>query len=241
MRLSVIIPVLNEADCIENSLRQLQSLREQGHELIVVDGGSIDATVRIAQPLADHIRACGPGRAGQMNAGAALAAHSGLLFLHADTRLPPSGAALVCAALANPATPWGRFDVRLSGNAWLLRIVERTMNLRSRWTGIATGDQALFVRREVFEGLGGYTEQPLMEDIELSKRLKRVRRPVCIGEPVITSSRRWEARGVCRTILLMWWLRLGYFCGASPDRLAQRYNRPSGHGSGARPAASEQS
>lgn len=231
MRLSIVIPVLNEAGHIENTLRLLQPLREQGHELILVDGGSSDDTLHIAQPLADQIQISPPGRARQMNAGAAIAGGDWLLFLHADTQLPSASVEVITNALQDYGGQWGRFDVRLSGKGWLLRIVERMINWRSRVSGIATGDQAVFVKREVFQQLGGYAEVPLMEDIELSKRLKRVSRPVCIRQPVITSSRRWEENGVCSTILLMWWLRLLFFVGVSPDRLVQRYYKRTDSGS----------
>ena len=231
MRLSIIIPVLNEAGHIGNTLRLLQPLREQGHELILVDGGSSDDPLHIAQPLVDQVQISPLGRARQMNAGADIASGDWLLFLHADTQLPSASVEVITNALHGHGDQWGRFDVRLSGEGWLLRVVERTINWRSRLSGIATGDQAVFVKREVFEQLGGYAEVPLMEDIELSKRLKRISRPVCIRQPVITSSRRWEENGVCSTILLMWWLRLLFFVGVSPDRLVQRYYKRTDSGS----------
>ena len=163
------------------------------------------------------------GRAHQMNAGAAAASGDVLLFLHADSRLPSEAMRLVELAVTGNRHVWGRFDVRLDGTDWRLRVVAAAMNLRSRLTGIATGDQAMFARRSVFEQLGGFPQQALMEDIELSRRLLAISRPACIQARAVTSARRWEARGVGRTILLMWWLRLAYWCGASPERLAQRY------------------
>ena len=240
MRLSIIIPVLNEAGHIGHTLRLLQPLREQGHELILVDGESHDDTLQIAQPLVDQVQISSPGRARQMNAGAANASGDWLLFLHADTQLPPAVVEVIAAALRDYGGQWGRFDVRLSGDRWMLRVIERMINWRSRLTGIATGDQAMFVKREVFERLGGYGEVPLMEDVDLSKRLKRTSRPVCIRQPVITSSRRWEEQGVWSTILLMWWLRWLFFVGVSPDRLVQRYYKPANGGSASAPADGDQ-
>jgi len=163
------------------------------------------------------------GRAQQMNAGAATAFGDVLLFLHADTRLPDGAKGLIDAALTGNRHVWGRFDVRLDGVGWRLRVVAAAMNVRSRLTGIATGDQAIFARRSVFERVGGFPLQPLMEDIELSRRLRAISRPVCIRARAVTSARRWESRGVGRTIVLMWWLRFAYWCGVSPERLARRY------------------
>jgi rSAM/selenodomain-associated transferase 2 len=218
------MPCLNEADGIVESLTALAPLRAQGHEVIVVDAGA-DGTAQRAAPLADRVITAPRGRAVQMNRGAALARGDVLLFLHADTRLPADAAQAIAAGLAQTGRAWGRFDVRLSGRQPLLRVVERLMNRRSRLTGIATGDQAIFVERELFHAVGGYPEIALMEDIALSKRLKRHGPPLCLGEPVLTSSRRWERDGIVRTVLLMWWLRLRYFLGAPPARLARAYDR----------------
>lgn len=222
IRLSIIIPALNEAAGIAQTLALLQGAREEGHEVILADGGSDDGTPERAAPLADRVLSSAPGRARQMNGGAAVASGDGLLFLHADTRLPPDGLGRVVAALAE-GRPWGRFDVRLSGAHPLLRMVERMMNLRSRITGIATGDQAMFMSRESFDAVGGFPDIPLMEDIAISRSLKRFGRPACLRGPVVTSSRRWEQGGVMRTILFMWLLRLAYFLGADPARLAAAY------------------
>lgn len=224
-RVSIILPVLNEAAHIAACLSALQPLREQDSELIVVDGGSDDRTVALAEPLADRIILSPRGRAAQMNAGAGQASGDFLWFLHADSLPPPGATALIRAALARPDRPWGRFDVRLSGHHRLLRVVETLMNVRSRLTGIATGDQGIFVRREVFERVGGYPPIALMEDIALSRLLKRHSRPVCLRQRLTTSSRRWERDGILRTILLMWRLRLAYFYGTDPDRLARIYYR----------------
>jgi len=215
------MPALNEAVQIGACLEALQPLRAAGHELIVVDGGSEDATVALTRAGADRVLAAPRGRAAQMNAGARLARGEALLFLHADTRLPPHADALVIGALARSA--WGRFDVTIDSPRRLLRLVAAMMNLRSRLTGIATGDQAIFVRRALFEAQGGYAPIPLMEDVELSRRLRRVGAPACLRARVRTSARRWESRGVLRTILMMWRLRLAFWLGADPARLAERY------------------
>jgi rSAM/selenodomain-associated transferase 2 len=225
-RLSVIVPALDEAGQIAATLRPLQTLRTAGHEVIVVDGGSIDDTIVLARPLADAVISSLCGRARQMNAGAALASGGILLFLHADTRLPDEAAHAILDGLAHSGKAWGRFDVRLSGHQTMLRVVERMMNLRSRLTGIATGDQAMFARRAAFQAAGGFPAIPLMEDIALSSALKRsCGAPLCLSVPVVTSSRRWEAHGILHTIVLMWWLRLAYFLGAAPERLARQYPR----------------
>lgn len=222
-RITIIIPTLNEAAGIEDALRPLQPLRARGHRVIVVDGGSADGTVDVARPLADLAIASEPGRARQQNAGAAAATGDVLLFLHADTLLPPDADRLVLDGLAASGRGWGRFDVRLSGRHPLLRVVERMMNLRSRATGIATGDQAIFVRRDWFWRVRGFPMIPLMEDVALSKKLRRLGPPLCLRQPVLTSSRRWETRGIVRTIVLMWRLRAAYALGADPARLAERY------------------
>jgi len=188
----------------------------------VVDGGSGDDTVARATPLADRVMAAPRGRASQMNAGAALAAAEVLLFLHADTRLPDGALTLVVAGLAEGGA-WGRFDVRIEGRSAWLPIVAALMNRRSRWTGIATGDQAMFVARPAFRAVGGFPDIPLMEDIALSRRLLNVARPVCLVARATTSGRRWERHGIWRTILRMWQLRLRYFLGADPRRLAREY------------------
>jgi len=223
VRLSVIVPTLNEAASIGDTLQPLQALRSRGHEVILVDGGSEDDTLQLAAGLADLCISAPSGRARQMNAGAAAARGDVLWFLHADTRAAPAADRVIAAACATPGC-WGRFDVHLSGRQPLLRVVERLMNLRSRMTGIATGDQGIFVSRALFERVGGFPDLPLMEDIELSKRLRRIRRPLCLSQQLVTSSRRWERRGIVRTIALMWYLRLAYFLGVPAERLALRYD-----------------
>lgn len=224
-RLSIIIPVLDEAVCIAATLESLGGLRRRGHEIIVVDGGSSDATVSIAEGFADRVINSAPGRAEQMNAGARVAAGGIFLFLHADTRLPEDSDRLVLQGLAASDAAWGRFDVQIAGSHTLLRLVAGMMNIRSRLTHICTGDQGIFVRREAFEAVGGYPRQALMEDIAISVRLRGVSKPLCLRECCITSARRWESGGVLRTILLMWWLRLQYAFGVSPERLAVAYGR----------------
>jgi rSAM/selenodomain-associated transferase 2 len=226
VRLSIVMPVLNEAAGIERTLDALRPLLERGAQLLLVDGGSTDGTpelVRSRTAPGVQIIASGRGRALQMNAGASAARGEHLLFLHADTLLPQDADRLIDGALAQRA--WGRFDVQITGSHPMLRVVAAMMNLRSRLTGIATGDQALFVRRDVFQRIGGFPQQPLMEDIALSRRLKRVGTPACLHSRVITSGRRWEQHGVWRTIALMWRLRLAYFLGAAPERLHARYER----------------
>jgi len=219
-RLSVVVPVLDEAAGIEACLAALAPLRARGHEVIVVDGGSADATPRLAAPLADRVLAAPRGRAAQMNAGAAAATGEALLFLHADTVLPPEADRAVLAALESRA--WGRFDVRIASRDPRLALVGWCMNWRSRLSGIATGDQAIFVRRAAFPG---FPPIALMEDVAFSRAMKRVSAPACLRQRVSTSARRWERRGVLATVLLMWRLRLAYWLGADPEALARRYAR----------------
>lgn len=223
MRLSIVVPVLDEADGVTAHLAALAPFRANGAEVIVVDGGSVDGTCELAELLADRVVVAPRGRATQMNAGAALASGDVLLFLHADTRLPPHADRHIAAALTETGRPWGRFDVAIEGRHALLPLVGGLMNLRSRASGIATGDQAIFVTREAFRAVRGYPEMPLMEDIVLSRALKRLSRPACLAQRVTTSGRRWERRGVLRTVATMWRLRLAFFLGASPHRLALAY------------------
>lgn len=220
--LSIVMPALDEAAGIEATLHALQPLRARGVEVVLVDGGSSDGTAERAAQGVDTVVAAPRGRALQMNAGAAAARSDVLLFLHADTRLPPLADVQVLQALATGAC-WGRFDVRIEGRPWMLRVVGALMNLRSRCSGIATGDQAIFVTRAAFDRVGGFPVQPLMEDIEISRRLKRLGRPACLRSCVHTSGRRWEQRGVWRTVVLMWRLRWRYWRGESPARLAEAY------------------
>ena len=222
-RVSIIVPVFNEAEGIAATLQALQPLRLDGAELIVVDGGSTDATLVRCAGLADQLLSSGRGRALQMNVGAQAATATLLLFLHADTRLPDGALNQVRRALASGEHDWGRFDVAIEGRSRLFPLIALMMNWRSRLSGIATGDQAIFVRCASFDAVGGFADQPLMEDIELSRRLRRRGRPACLRARVVTSGRRWERNGVWRTVLLMWRLRLLYWLGVSPQRLAQTY------------------
>ncbi len=221
--LTIVIPVLDEAGAIGPCLAAVAGLRRRGAEVLVVDGGSRDGTARLAASGCDRVIASPRGRALQMNAGAQAARGEVVLFLHADTILPPGADALVVEGLSRSARDWGRFDVAIAGADPLLALVAMLMNFRSRWTGVATGDQALFVKRAAFVAEGGFPPIPLMEDVALSKALKRRGPPVCLRERVVTSGRRWERHGTLRTILLMWRLRLEYALGADPRRLARRY------------------
>lgn len=221
--LSIIIPTLNEAEGIAASLQALAPLRTRGAEIVVVDGGSTDATIDIARLLADQIISAPRGRALQMNAGAAQA-HGGLfLFLHADCRLPATADGIIVDGLNRARKTWGRFDVTITGAHPLLRVIAAMMNLRSRLTGIATGDQGLFVTRSLFEAAGRFPDIALMEDVALTKKLKAFGKPLALRHRIITSGRRWEKHGVWRTIFLMWRLRLQYWLGADPNTLAEHY------------------
>ncbi|MES2631588.1 MAG: TIGR04283 family arsenosugar biosynthesis glycosyltransferase [Pseudomonadota bacterium] len=223
--LRIVMPVLGEGADLAARLRALDGLRERGVEVVVVDGGSSDATWAVACRHADRVMLAPRGRGSQMNAGAAAATGRScdiLLFLHGDTQLPCDADRLVVAAVVAGAS-WGRFDVRIDSPHPLLRLVGFMINLRSRLTGIATGDQAIFVRRDVFEKVGGFADIPLMEDIDLSARLRRLGRPACLRPPVVTSARRWDKHGVMRTVLLMWRLRAMYFFGTPPQALADAY------------------
>lgn len=222
MKISVVVPMLNERPELPELLEHLLALKRQSVDVLLVDGASQDGSATFARalgfPVLDSVR----GRARQMNAGAQATAGDALLFLHADTRLPSHAMTQMQEALARGAV-WGRFDVCIEGNSPWLRLVALLMNVRSRWSGIATGDQAIFVTRAAFDTVGGFPDQPLMEDIELSKRLKRLGKPACLRGPAVTSGRRWQARGVWRTILLMWRLRWAYWLGISAETLAERY------------------
>ena len=221
--LSIVLPVLDEAEGIAAHLDALQMFRARGAEVVVADGGSTDGTTERIGARADRVVVAPRGRASQMNAGARVARGEILLFLHADTRLPPDADQAVAAGLARTGRAWGRFDVRIAGRNPLFAVVARSMNARSRLTGIATGDQAIFVARSVFEEGGGYADLPLMEDIRLSRDLKRISPPACLRERVVTSGRRWERHGVLRTVWTMWRLRLAFALGADPAALARAY------------------
>jgi rSAM/selenodomain-associated transferase 2 len=221
--LSIVMPVLNEAAVLDAVLQALAPLTARGAQLIVADGGSSDGTTALAQAAGALVVHAPRGRALQMNAGAQLASAKLLLFLHADTLLPDDADRLMARALDDGVAVWGRFDVRIDGQPPLLRMVAALMNKRSRWSGIATGDQAIFMTRAAFDAVGGFPVQPLMEDIEISKRLRRISSPACLRAQVLTSGRRWKTHGVWRTVLLMWRLRFAYWRGAAPERLAELY------------------
>ncbi|MEC4749681.1 TIGR04283 family arsenosugar biosynthesis glycosyltransferase [Methylomicrobium sp. Wu6] len=223
MHFSIIIPVLNEAKSLPACLEALQGLRHQA-EIMVVDGGSSDDTLTIATGLADRVVRTHRGRALQMNAGARQAKGDVFLFLHADTFLPDHALTLIQQQLMQGGQ-WGRFDICLCGRPVMLKVIAQLMNWRSRLTGIATGDQAIFVTRQAFFSVGGYPDIALMEDIALSKLLKNIGPPIYLSAKVSSAGRRWETFGVFRTILLMWSLRLGYFFGADPSELAKLYHR----------------
>lgn len=222
MTFTIIMPVLDEATEIETALTALAPYRARGGEVIVADGGSSDRTAELARPLADRVIVAPRGRAAQMNAGAAAANGDVLLFLHADTRLPDNADRLVLDGLAYSGRNWGRFDVRFDGGR-LLAFVALMMNWRSRLTGIATGDQALFVTRAAFERVGGFPAIALMEDVVLSAKLKHISKPLALHVRVTTSARRWRKHGTLRTVLLMWRLRLAFFLGADPEKLVKIY------------------
>lgn len=225
MRLSIIIPALNEADNILATLAPLQAMRARGVEVILADGGSVDATKTLAAPLLDFVIDSARGRATQMNAGARAASGEALLFLHADSQLPVNADFLIKDALSRARIAWGRFDVAIEGTHVMLPIIAAFMNARSRATGIATGDQGVFATRAAFEACGGFPDQPLMEDIEFSSQMRKIAPPICLADKIITSGRRWEKHGVWRTILLMWWLRLRYWLGASPAEIHRAYTK----------------
>lgn len=220
--LCIVLPVLDEAATLAVRLQALEGLRRQGARIVVVDGGSQDDTLAVARERADMALLAPRGRASQMNAGAAACPADVLLFLHADTVLPDNADLLVRRATLGPFA-WGRFDVRIDSPRALLRVVGALMNLRSRWTGIATGDQAIFVRHDLFQRVGGFPDLPLMEDIAVCRLLKQQGPPACLRERVTTSARRWERNGTWRTIFLMWRLRAAYFFGADPRELAVQY------------------
>lgn len=218
------MPCLNEAAGIVAALGRLQPLRSRGVEVIVADGGSIDGSAALAGPYADQVITSKRGRAAQMNAGAAAARGGVLLFLHADCALPVAADRLILDGLARHGKQWGRFDVTLDSDRRLLKIVATMMNLRSRWSGIATGDQGIFILRALFEQLGGFPALPLMEDIALSGMAKSRAAPLCLPARIVTSARRWEHHGIWPTIILMWRLRLAYYLGADAAQLATRYD-----------------
>ena len=222
MRLSIIIPVLNEERTIAGAVDNLGCVERC--EIIVVDGGSTDRTAEVVRDGPARLVVAARGRAAQMNQGARHAAGDVLLFLHADTRLPATAGADVEGSMTDPGCVGGRFDIRLDSPRPLLRVVGHMISLRSRLTRVATGDQAIFVRRTVFEGLGGFPEIPIMEDVAFCRALKRQGRIACLRSRVVSSARRWEQNGPVRTILLMWALKALYLAGVAPARLKRLYS-----------------
>jgi len=222
-KITIIIPVLNDVGALRKLLPDLQQYRQQGHEVLLVDGGSADASVSFSRLLADRILMTGTGRGRQMNLGAENARHNLLLFLHADSTLPDDALTKIVTALSLNSKHWGRFNVCFDQKGFAYSVIAAMMNLRSRLTGVATGDQGIFVKQDSFLSVRGFRPIPLMEDIALSKSLRRLSWPVCLRSKIQTSARRWQSQGIIKTILLMWWLRLAFFLGVSPQRLAEMY------------------
>jgi rSAM/selenodomain-associated transferase 2 len=221
--ISIVIPVLDDAPALSRLLDDLDAIGAIDAERIVVDGGSADGSYALAQRRADVALRSQRGRARQLIAGITAAQGTWIWMLHADSRVNAAAWRALNDAVAQAGAAWGRFDVHLDDDRPVFRVIERMMNLRSRWSGICTGDQGIFVRRDVLELIDGLPDQPLMEDIELTKRLRRYAKPVCLSVRLRASARRWQQRGVVSTIALMWRLRLQYFFGASPDALERVY------------------
>jgi len=220
---TIVIPTLNEEAKIQTCLMQLQGLREEGFEVIVVDGGSIDKTPELVEGLCDRFISSRRGRAVQMNAGARQGKGEFIFFLHVDTQLPENFSEII-SSIEDDRFCWGRFDVALSGKRRIFRVIESMMNLRSRLTGIATGDQVIFVSQKLFQEVHGFPDIAIMEDIAICRSLKNICSPLCLKQKVLTSSRRWEKHGIISTVIKMWWLRFSYYIGADPVRLARQYD-----------------
>jgi len=219
--IAVIVPVFNEAHRLQERLQHCIDL--QADELIVVDGGSTDATPAILSQSGVTWLTSDAGRAAQMNAGATACKSEIIIFIHIDTVVSECSLSAVKRAMLQPDSVGGRFDVRLSGHHIVFRWIELMINLRSRFTKISTGDQCQFVSRDVFEAMGGFARVPLLEDVEFSKRLKKLGRIACLRQQVTTSSRRWQQHGIASTVWLMWKIRLLYWLGVSPEKLAKLY------------------
>lgn len=232
--LSIIIPVLNEERLMDRCLLHLQHVRRNGAEVIVVDGGSRDGTVYRARQHGVRCASASAGRAAQMNAGARLARGDLLAFLHVDTVASDAALSRLVHVAGQGAPCWGRFDVSIDHRTWPFRMIAACMNLRSRLTQVATGDQLIFVHRALFDEIGGFPPIALMEDVSLSKALRRLAPALCCRETVLTSARRWRRRGTLRTIVLMWWLRFRYRMGADPQQLARLYRAAETDASGGR-------
>jgi rSAM/selenodomain-associated transferase 2 len=222
-KVSVIIPALNEEGTIFSTLQSVQ--RDGPHEVVVVDGGSRDKTSQIAGDSGARVISSKPGRAKQMNAGVAKATGTVLLFLHADTVLPPSWHRLVLETLSQPGIIAGAFGFQIGDHLAGKRIVEWGTNWRSRWWQMPYGDQGLFLKRAIFEEEGGFAELPIMEDYEFIRRLRRRGRIVTLGQKAITSGRRWRRLGLLQTMVLNQMTILGYHLGFPPGRLAHFYRK----------------
>lgn len=219
--ISVVIPILNEARILEKTLDQLQS--ELGdHELIIVDGGSTDSSVRIAEKYGKVVlSAC--GRAKQLNTGAAAATGDILIFLHADIWLEPGAFAAVATALASGYVGGG-FRQKIDGKRVLYRLIEIAGNIRGRYLNVFYGDSGIFLARTDFEKIGGFPDVPILEEMEFSKRLRQLGKPTLLTPCIHISARRWEASGIVRTTLNNWLITALYFLGASPEKLARLYS-----------------
>jgi len=222
LKLSVIVPMLNEAPSIATTLEAIR-IGAPDAEIIVVDGGSTDSSIEAARPRCDFVMAAARGRALQMNAGATRASGDALVFVHADTIVPMSFTRDIAAALANPEVVGGRFDVRLDDNHPVCALIGALISFRSRISRTGTGDQAIFVRKQIFDALGGFPDMPICEDLDFARRMKRAGRVACLRSKVTTSARRWRSGGIVRTVLRMWTIRLLYLAGVPPDRLARMY------------------
>jgi len=220
---TIVIPTFNEQADIQACLLQLQGLRGKGFEVIVVDGGSIDNTPQLVEGLCDQFKSTRPGRALQMNVGARHAKGEIIFFLHVDTQLPENILEII-SSIDIDKFCWGRFDVRLSGRHWSFRVIETMINARSRLSGIATGDQVIFMSKKIYREVGGFPEIALMEDVAICRSLRNICSPLCLRQRVLTSSRRWEKHGIINTIIKMWWLRFSYFIGIDPTTLARKYD-----------------
>ena len=220
---SIIVPVLNEEVFLTRYLNVFRRFLNDGHEIIIIDGGSSDNSARLTQELGCKVLISKPSRGLQQHVGALQSENEILLFLHADTNLPNDAFSLIHQALKSSNKSWGRFDVSFSNSSLIYKIIAWMMNKRSCLTGIVTGDHIIFTTRSSYFKSGGFADIPIMEDIDISKRLKLISKPICLKHKVVTSSRKWEQQGVSKTIIKMWCLRTLFFFGVSSKRLARLY------------------